>query len=212
MPRPLTRALRLTALGTPLVWAVAAPATALATTPVGWEEPPSISTLTALLLFVGVPLGLFLLIVGLTVAPSLARSGAQQQNLDRWATPQWFNGPAAGADRALPASGTDGHEGHALVSAGTRSVSSEGSGSAAYTGGGQAGTSPYAGSGAGQGQSRTHASPSTEVAGSKAHLTSGNAPESGAANTYASPGSGVPAEGDQLAAAATRGGGASARW
>ncbi len=257
MPHPLTRALRLTALATPLFWTVAAPSTALATTPVGWEEPPSISTLTALLLFVGVPLGLFLLIVGLTVAPSLARRGDQQQNVDRWATPQWFNGPAAGAGgRAVSASGTAGNDARALeaTSTGTGATAAAGSGSASrsgasvYTasgGGHRSGSSAYAASGQRSGssayaasgqrsgssaypsprqgsstyagrsvgaESSTYATPGADAAGSKAHMMSGNAPEAGTSDAYASPGSGVPAEGDQLAAAATRGGGASARW
>ena len=245
MPHPLTRALRLTALATPLFWTVAAPSTALATTPVGWEEPPSISTLTALLLFVGVPLGLFLLIVGLTVAPSLARRGDQQQNVDRWATPQWFNGPAAGAGgRAVSASGTAGNDARVLeaTSTGTGATAAAGSGGASrsgasvYTasgGGHRSGSSAYAASGQRSGssaypsprqgsstyagrsvgaESSTYATPGADAAGSKAHMMSGNAPEAGTSDAYASPGSGVPAEGDQLAAAATRGGGASARW
>jgi len=57
----------------PLLWVALAPASAVATTPEGWEDSEPISTLTALLLFVGIPVALFLGIVLLTVAPSIAR-------------------------------------------------------------------------------------------------------------------------------------------
>lgn len=95
MHSPLRNAVRATALSTPLVLALAVPATAWATPPVTWEDPPPMSMLHALLLFGGVPLGLVVLIALLTVAPSVARGSAPQRGVDRWATPQWFNGPRA---------------------------------------------------------------------------------------------------------------------
>lgn len=95
MQTPLRYAVRVTAVSVPLVLVLGAPATASATAPVGWDGAPPVSLLEALLLFGGVPLGLFLLITFLTVAPGLAR-GDRSGGVDRWATPQWFNGPRAG--------------------------------------------------------------------------------------------------------------------
>jgi len=96
MHSPLRSAARATALLTPLVLALTIPSAASASPPITWEEPPPMSALQALLLFGGVPLGLFVLITALTIAPSVARGG-DQRGVDRWATPQWFHSPGAEA-------------------------------------------------------------------------------------------------------------------
>jgi len=46
-----------------------------------------------LLIFVGIPLGLFLLISLLVLAPSIMRGG-YKPSLGWWAEPVWFGGPA----------------------------------------------------------------------------------------------------------------------
>lgn len=180
MPSPVIRAARSSAVLSPLLWVVLAPVTAVAMTPEGWEEAGEpMSTLTALLLFGGVPLGLFLLIVGLTVAPSVARGNSP--SADRWSTPQWFNGPPG--NRALPAApAMPGAEQKALTSSSTRSLPVDGTGTGDRSG--------YSASG----------------------TTSGGLTASSHARGTATPGAGVPAEQDVLAAAASPGGGASARW
>lgn len=176
MPSPLVRAARWSALLSVVLWVALTPSFAAATTPEGWEDSEPISTLNALLLFVGIPLALFLGIVALTVAPSIARGG--KPSVDRWASPQWFNGPPG--DRALgaaPAMG--GAESKALTQSSTRALPGDGTGT----------TDGYA----------TRDDDRGLTAGSQQGGT-------------ATPGAGVPAEHDVLAAAASPGGGASARW
>ncbi len=176
MPSQLVRAARLSALLFPLLVVTLAPHPAVAMTPEGWEESEPISTLNALLLLGGIPLALFLGIVALTVAPSIAKGDTP--SVDRWATPQWFNGPSG--DRALPAASDMGGAGSkALTQSSTRSLPDDGTGS---VGG--------------------HTSPDHERG-----LTAGS--QQGGTAT---PGAGVPAEHDVLAAASSPGGGASARW
>lgn len=178
MPSPLVRAARFSALLSPLLWVGLVPSSAVATTPEGWEESAPISTLTSLLLFGGIPLALFLGIVALTIAPSIARGGTP--NVDRWATPQWFNGPPG--DRALPAApAMGGAESKALTQSSTRALPGDGTGSGTADG--------Y--------------TPCDHDRG----LTAGS--QQGGTAT---PGAGVPAEQDVLAAASAPGGGASARW
>jgi hypothetical protein len=55
----------------------------LADTPTTWPEPPPMSTLHALLLFVGVPLGISVGIALLVLAPSLAR-GPRYRPSETW--------------------------------------------------------------------------------------------------------------------------------
>ena len=176
MPSQWVHAARLSAVISPLLWVALAPAAAVATTPEGWEDSEPISTLTALLLFVGIPVALFLGIVVLTVAPSIARGSTPSS--DRWATPEWFNGPPG--DRALPAApAMGGAESKALTQGSTRSLPGDGTGTASG-----------------------HTSGDHDRG-----LTS-----SARWNDTATPGAGVPAEHDVLAAASSPGGGASARW
>ena len=60
------------------------------------------STLEALLLFVGVPLALFVGIALLVMVPSIARGPRYRPGLSWWAKPEWFGGPAE-----LPAGGAE---------------------------------------------------------------------------------------------------------
>lgn len=61
------------------------------------------SKLDALLLFVGVPAGLFVLIALLVMAPSVAKGPRYRPGLSWWATPEWFNGPQARDGEERPA-------------------------------------------------------------------------------------------------------------
>ena len=76
----------------------------LADPPVTWPNPPPMSPLTVLLLFVGVPLLLAALITLLVYAPSTARGPRYRPGLSWWAEPEWFDGPEQGL-RALESGG-----------------------------------------------------------------------------------------------------------
>ena len=49
--------------------------------------------LQTLLIFVGIPAGIFALIVVLVSAPASARGPRYRPGLGWWAAPVWFNGP-----------------------------------------------------------------------------------------------------------------------
>ena len=59
----------------------------------GSEVGGGLSVLETLLWFVGVPGALFVLIVLLVSAPSMARGPRYRPGLGWWAAPVWFNGP-----------------------------------------------------------------------------------------------------------------------
>jgi hypothetical protein len=89
--RPLSRVAVVSA-GVPAVVALAAPV--LAAEPDAGAEPGAgMSVPETLLVFVGAPLGLFVLITLLVMAPSIARGG-YKPSLGWWAEPVWFGGPA----------------------------------------------------------------------------------------------------------------------
>jgi hypothetical protein len=91
----LRRATRITAVVAPLtVLLTAAPV--IADTPSTWEEPEPMSTLTALLIFVGVPLLAFAVISLLVLAPSLIRGDRQQRGVASWTEPAWFGSEVQG--------------------------------------------------------------------------------------------------------------------
>jgi hypothetical protein len=73
-----------------MVLAAAAPALA---DDDGSEAGGGLSVLETLLWFVGVPGALFVLIVLLVSAPSMARGPRYRPGLGWWAAPVWFNGP-----------------------------------------------------------------------------------------------------------------------
>jgi heme A synthase len=86
--------------GTSLSLALASPALAAARDD-GEQPGKPISTGTVLLLFVGAPLGLFLVITLLVVAPSLARGPRYRPGVGWWAAPVWFGGPGGDAQAAV---------------------------------------------------------------------------------------------------------------
>ncbi len=71
---------------------LAAPASA--DVPEGWSNPDDVDMLYALLLLAGVPLLLFVVIVGLTYLPALVRG---EKLMPGSADDQWFGGPRQGA-------------------------------------------------------------------------------------------------------------------
>ena len=66
---------------------------ALAGTPAAWPSPPSLSTMSALMIFVGGPLAIIFVVTLLVLAPSLVRGDRQQRGVASWTEPQWFGGP-----------------------------------------------------------------------------------------------------------------------
>ena len=69
--------------------------------PEQWSNPPQVDNLKALLLLVGVPLGLFVLITLLVMAPSMAKGerAGGETGLD-----EWFGGPGQGTKELEEAS------------------------------------------------------------------------------------------------------------
>jgi hypothetical protein len=80
----------------------------LALPPEDWPNPPEMSTLHAILLFVGVPALIFVVITLLVLAPSLARGPRYRPGQDWDAQPEWLSGgeiepPATPGNRQLTA-------------------------------------------------------------------------------------------------------------
>jgi len=90
MPEPLRRLARVAALLSPVfvVFAVAAPASAAP--PITWKRDDSVSTLEYLLLIVGAPLGLFVLLALLTMAPSIAKGTPYRSHVPWYDEPMQF--------------------------------------------------------------------------------------------------------------------------
>jgi hypothetical protein len=65
---------------------------AMAGTPGTWPSPAPMSTMQALLIFVGGPLAIIFVVTLLVLAPSLVRGDRQQRGVS-WTEPQWFGGP-----------------------------------------------------------------------------------------------------------------------
>lgn len=63
----------------------------------GDDPGQQLTALGNLLLYVVAPLGLFLLISLLVLAPSIAKSPRYRPGLSWWAEPVWFGGPGGGA-------------------------------------------------------------------------------------------------------------------
>ncbi|HET7328253.1 MAG TPA: hypothetical protein VFJ14_13325 [Nocardioidaceae bacterium] len=85
----LRRAARVSVVAAPAAVLLAA-SPAFADTPASWQDPAPMSPLTALLVFVGIPLALFVTIALLTLAPSLIRGDRQQRGVTSWTEPDWF--------------------------------------------------------------------------------------------------------------------------
>jgi hypothetical protein len=83
-------------VGTALSLALASPAFALARDD-GDDPGPGLSAGMVLLVFIGVPVGLFLLIALLVSVPSMVRGPRYRPGLGWWAEPVWFGGPRGDA-------------------------------------------------------------------------------------------------------------------
>ncbi len=59
----------------------------------GQDRGGGLSVIQTLLVFVGIPAALFVAIVVLVSAPSMARGPRYRPGLGWWAAPVWFNGP-----------------------------------------------------------------------------------------------------------------------
>lgn len=94
----LRRAARISAVAAPLT-VLLATAPAVADTPASWEDAEPMSTLTALLIFVGAPLALFVVISMLVLAPSLIRGDRQQRGVASWTEPEWFGNEMTHTDQ-----------------------------------------------------------------------------------------------------------------
>ena len=92
--RLLTLVVAVLSLGVSVV-ALAGPASA--DVPEGWDEPPAIDTLEALLILGGIPLLLFVVITFLVYAPSLVR-GERVSATHTPAENQWLGGPRKRTD------------------------------------------------------------------------------------------------------------------
>src|SRR4051795_10381756 len=94
-PRPPRRGLAGGAVALVLMatQALASPAFAATHPDDGSESGPGLSVLQTILIFVGIPAGLFVLIALLVTAPSIARGPRYRPGLGWWAAPVWFNGP-----------------------------------------------------------------------------------------------------------------------
>jgi hypothetical protein len=73
--------------------AASAPAYAAAHPDDGQQSGGGLSVVQTLLIFVGIPAALFVAIVLLVSAPSMARGPRYRPGLGWWAAPVWFNGP-----------------------------------------------------------------------------------------------------------------------
>ncbi|MGH3332291.1 MAG: hypothetical protein ACRDPJ_13430 [Nocardioidaceae bacterium] len=94
--RRLARAVALT----PAVLVSLAGAPALATAPEQWDTAEPVSTLTVLVLLVGVPVALFAIITLLVYVPSLARGEKYTPGLAWRNENEWFGGPKSGVEAA----------------------------------------------------------------------------------------------------------------
>ena len=94
--RPALRTTARVAAVTLVAGLVLAGAPALADVPDGWPTPPSIPLLDGLFIYLFAPLGLFVLIALLVIAPSLARG--ERLGPDKPGGDQWFGGRRGGPD------------------------------------------------------------------------------------------------------------------
>lgn len=102
-PRRVSRAAAV-ALGLTL-GSLAAPASAAP--PEAWPDPDNGSTLSLLLLLVGVPLLVFVLLALLVYLPSMMRRQSSEPALAFRNRPEWFGGPRKGVEGATAAGETD---------------------------------------------------------------------------------------------------------
>ncbi len=96
---------------TALVLLPSSPAFAASHPDAGSDSGPGLEVWQTLLIFVGIPAGIFALIVVLVSAPSSARGPRYRPGLGWWAAPVWFNGPEdadAAVRSATPTTGGGG--------------------------------------------------------------------------------------------------------
>jgi hypothetical protein len=83
---------------TPAIAVTGLTGAAFATAPDTWEDPGQVGVLNALVVFVFIPLGLFMLITLLVMLPFM-RKGESYQPGQVWRSePEWFGGPRGGID------------------------------------------------------------------------------------------------------------------
>jgi hypothetical protein len=81
----------------------------LADVPTTWQDPPPMSTLHALLLFVGVPALIVGVITLMVIAPSLARGPRYRPGQEWDAQPEWIGGSSEIASTSTNQQLTTGH-------------------------------------------------------------------------------------------------------
>ncbi len=89
----IRKALRWATVGSVAAAMTAVPGIALAETPSSWTENGPMPWVEVIGIYVGIPVGLFLLIAVLVIAPSLVRGSGYRPGLSWWSEPLWF-GPA----------------------------------------------------------------------------------------------------------------------
>jgi hypothetical protein len=82
----------------------------LAEAPSTWQDPPPMSTLHALLLFVGAPALIIALVSLLVIAPSLARGPRYRPGQEWDAQPEWFGGTVEASSSSPNQQLTAGHQ------------------------------------------------------------------------------------------------------
>jgi hypothetical protein len=92
-----------------LVLAVATPVAAV---PEGWSDPDPVSGLTVLWMLVGIPVGLFGLVVLMVYVPSLVRGEKAEPGSGR-VEEQWIGGPRSGTRELAAPDGEDSRAGGA---------------------------------------------------------------------------------------------------
>jgi hypothetical protein len=83
---------------TPAIAVTTVTAAATADPPGQWQDNPRVSSLHVLMVFVGLPLALFLIITLLVYLPSMVR-GERYKPGQAWRSePEWFGGPRRGVE------------------------------------------------------------------------------------------------------------------
>jgi hypothetical protein len=96
--RVLRRAARALAVAV-VVGVTSLAGTAFADPPATWQDSDHVSPIHALVVYLFIPLGLFLLITLFVYLPSMRRSGESYQPGQVWrGEPTWFGGPRKGVD------------------------------------------------------------------------------------------------------------------
>ena len=108
----------------PAVLVTLAASAAFAEPPETWEDTGSTSGLEVLVIFLLIPLGLFLLITLLVYLPSMRRGNNEQSSQARAGQAEWFGGPEGGLETVDTAGGGTHPTGGATEQGGGRSGAS----------------------------------------------------------------------------------------